>query len=140
MGVVNYLRPYGQGVGGKVVEANRGHVGQWCGSLWSVVVQSATSVASCLQLTDGTMFRKKQDVAERSRSLLKNSAAKKIKAEILVALPTLSKDVIDELMPNKVRIPYTYIAHRFPTMEVIAPTKMGVHVCLGVELHSVFVG
>lgn len=48
-----------------------------------------------------TMFRKKQDVAERSRSLLKNSAAKKIKTEILAALPTLSKDVIDELMPNK---------------------------------------
>ena len=48
------------------------------------------------------MFRKKQDVAERSRSLLKNSAAKKIKAEILLALPTLTKDVIDELMPNKV--------------------------------------
>lgn len=50
------------------------------------------------------MFRKKQDVAERSRSLLKNSAAKKIKTEILAALPTLSKDVIDELMPNKVSV------------------------------------
>lgn len=61
--------------------------------------------ASCLQLTNGAMFRKKQDVAERSRSLLKNSAAKKIKAEILVALPLLTKDVIDELMPNKVRLP-----------------------------------
>ncbi|CAN0182358.1 unnamed protein product, partial [Hapterophycus canaliculatus] len=47
------------------------------------------------------MFRKKQDVAERSRSLLKNSAAKKIKAEIVSALPCLTKDVIDELMPNK---------------------------------------
>lgn len=48
------------------------------------------------------MFRKKQDVAERSRSLLKNSAAKKIKTEILAALPALTKDVLDEIMPNKV--------------------------------------
>lgn len=61
---------------------------------------------------DGTMFRKKQDVAERSRSLLKNSAAKKIKAEILAALPTLTKDVIDELMPNKVRLhAHSHTAH-----------------------------
>lgn len=50
------------------------------------------------------MFRKKQDVAERSRSLLKNSAAKKIKAEIVAALPALTKDVIDELMPNKASV------------------------------------
>lgn len=49
------------------------------------------------------MFRKKQDTAERSRSLLKNSAAKKLKVEVLAALPTLTKDVIDLLLPNKVR-------------------------------------
>lgn len=48
------------------------------------------------------MFRKKQDVAERSRSLLKSSAAKKIKVEILRALPALTKEVLDELMPTKV--------------------------------------
>lgn len=47
------------------------------------------------------MFRKKQDVAERSRSLLKNSAAKKLKVEILAALPTLTKDCVDLLLPNK---------------------------------------
>lgn len=49
------------------------------------------------------MFRKKQDTAERSRSLLKNSAAKKLKVEILAALPTLTKDIIDLLFPNKAR-------------------------------------
>lgn len=48
------------------------------------------------------MFRKKQDIAERSRSQLKNSAAKKLKVEILAALPSLSKDAIDHLLPNKV--------------------------------------
>ncbi len=47
------------------------------------------------------MFRKKQDTAERSRSLLKNSAIKKLKVEILAALPELTKDVVDELIPNK---------------------------------------
>lgn len=50
------------------------------------------------------MFRKKQDIAERSRSLLKNSAAKKLKLEILAALPTLSKDAIDHLLPNKASV------------------------------------
>lgn len=49
------------------------------------------------------MFRKKQDVAERSRSLLKSSAAKKFKVEILEQLPCLRKDVLDELMPTKVQ-------------------------------------
>lgn len=52
--------------------------------------------------TNAGMFRKKQDVAERSRNLLKSSAARRIKADILVALPSLTKDVLDELMPNKV--------------------------------------
>ena len=51
----------------------------------------------------GIMFRKKQDVAERSRSLLKSSAAKKLKVDILEQLPSLRKDVLDELMPTKVR-------------------------------------
>lgn len=50
------------------------------------------------------MFRKKQDVAERSRSLLKSSAAKKFKVEILEQLPCLRKDVLDELMPTKVQL------------------------------------
>lgn len=50
----------------------------------------------------GPMFRKKQDVAERSRSLLKSSAVKKIKTEILTALPLLTKDELDQLMPTKV--------------------------------------
>lgn len=48
------------------------------------------------------MFRKKQDVAERSRTLLKSSAAKKIKLDILAALPLLSKEALDEVMPTKV--------------------------------------
>lgn len=54
------------------------------------------------------MFRKKQDVAERSRSLLKSSAAKKIKADILIALPLLSKETLDELMPTKVSQLYIF--------------------------------
>ncbi|CAM9378933.1 unnamed protein product [Ectocarpus sp. 6 AP-2014] len=58
------------------------------------------------------MFRKKQDVAERSRSLLKNSAAKKIKAEIVSALPLLTKEIIDELMPNKDGIEVVKLATR----------------------------
>lgn len=60
------------------------------------------------------MFRKKQDVTERSRSLLKSSAAKKIKADILAALPLLSKEVLDELMPTKVcRVQITSVAPFF---------------------------
>lgn len=57
------------------------------------------------------MFRKKQDVAERSRSLLKSSAARKIKVEILAALPLLTKDVLDELMPNKVCLCFCLLFH-----------------------------
>ncbi|CAM9878045.1 unnamed protein product, partial [Ectocarpus sp. 8 AP-2014] len=66
----------------------------------------------CACTTRRTMFRKKQDVAERSRSLLKNSAAKKIKAEIVSALPLLTKEIIDELMPNKDGIEVVKLATR----------------------------
>lgn len=51
----------------------------------------------------GNMFRKKNDVAERSRSLLKGSAAKRLKGDIVEAFPALTKDVLDELMPAKVQ-------------------------------------
>ncbi|CAM9727238.1 unnamed protein product, partial [Choristocarpus tenellus] len=58
------------------------------------------------------MFRKKHDVAERSRSQLKSSAAKRIKTDILGALPYLTREVLDEVMPTKDGIELVKLANR----------------------------
>ena len=47
------------------------------------------------------MFRKKKDVAERSRSLVKKKELKKLKADLLKAFPLATEDLLDELLPPK---------------------------------------
>ncbi|CAM9725777.1 unnamed protein product, partial [Discosporangium mesarthrocarpum] len=68
------------------------------------------------------MFRKKHDVAERSRSLLKSSAAKRIKIDILAALPSLTREVLDELIPNKDGIEVVKLASK-ALVYIHVPTK-----------------
>jgi predicted ribosome-associated RNA-binding protein Tma20/translation initiation factor 1 (eIF-1/SUI1) len=50
------------------------------------------------------MFRKEKDLAERSRTLLKNKEAKTLKAEVLKQFPAVTEDEINALLPNKVNL------------------------------------
>lgn len=50
------------------------------------------------------MFRKEQQLVERSRTPLKNKEVKKLKADLLQHFPLLNPEHLDQLLPNKVRM------------------------------------
>ena len=48
------------------------------------------------------MFKKEQQVAERSRTFLKNKETKKLKSDLLQQFPLLSAEELEQYLPNKV--------------------------------------
>ena len=59
-----------------------------------------------------SMFKKENDVAQRSNSLMKNKEIRKLKSDIQSALPRLTEDDTTALIPNKGNVSLTKLANR----------------------------
>jgi translation initiation factor 2D len=79
------------------------------------------------------MFKKPQDVAVRSRTLLKNKDSRKLRADVSKAFPTLGADELDLLIPPKEKLEAVSNPHAAshrglilscPTLHELSKTKM----------------
>lgn len=58
------------------------------------------------------MFKKERDLAERSKTLLKNKEVRTLKAEILKKFPQVGEEELNTVIPNKADITVTKLANK----------------------------
>lgn len=58
------------------------------------------------------MFKKERDLAERSKTLLKNKEVRSLKSEIIKKFPTISEEELNTVIPNKANISVTKLASK----------------------------
>lgn len=58
------------------------------------------------------MFKKEQQLAERSRSLLKNKEVRTLRSAVLVQYPLLTEDLLNTVLPNKANVTAIKLANR----------------------------
>jgi translation initiation factor 2D len=58
------------------------------------------------------MFKKERDIAERSKTLLKNKEVRTLKSEILKKFPNVQEEELNAVIPNKADITVTKLANK----------------------------
>jgi translation initiation factor 2D len=88
--------------------------GAWKGLIEVLLAAAKPSInqAAHVHRVSGHMFKKERDLAERSKTLLKNKEVRNLKADIVKKFPNVNEEELNTVIPNKADITVTKLANK----------------------------